>query len=348
MTIRSDSRRLGLAAAMAVLMAACSSGAPPPAPPPPPPPAKASVILAPRIIEQAAAYRRYVTDASAITPNFAGGDEIAAALETSSAYEPGQLARGAMAYAAVVALQDPAFVSGVRIYAKDSDQRRQVVYELLKNPAYAIGFKGSASAAGLVVAALGGDAQRLYDDGKLVKQAAYDLQKQSWSKAEVADRAKRLARAKELSGSPMLGNVGEGARLQQAAASGGLGITGAAAQPPYTTTVTRSLAIAALAILGEADEANVSAIQALMVEPNVTGCMRTSKLNLYQCLAVARPHYEDVFCMGQHAMMDTGRCVIRASGLPEPYEARFVPDASSIAKTMKPKKPPAKKRTAKR
>ena len=47
-------------------------------------------------------------------------------------------------------------------------------------------------------------------------------------------------------------------------------------------------------------------------------------------------------------MMDTARCVIRASGLPEPYEARFVPDASSIAKTMKPKKPPPKKRTTKR
>jgi hypothetical protein len=145
----------------------------------------------------------------------------------------------------------------------------------------------------------------------------------------------------------MSGEVGESARLQQAASAGGLGIAGVATPPPYTTTVTRGLAIAALAILGEASDANVAAIQALMVEPNVTSCMRTSKLNLYQCLAVARPHYEDVFCLGQHAMMDTGRCVIRASGLPEPYEARFIPSASSIAKTMKPKAPP-KKRTPKR
>ena len=32
-----------------------------------------------------------------------------------------------------------------------------------------------------------------------------------------------------------------------------------------------------------------------------------SKLNLYQCLAVAKPHYEDVFCLGQHVLIDTGQ-----------------------------------------
>lgn len=339
-------RPLSMALALGLFLAACSSEAPPPAPAPPPP-IKASISIAPRIVEQAAAYRRYMATATTIDPAFANGAEVAAGLETGTAYEPGQLARGAVAYAAVVALQDPAFVSGVRIYAKDPAQRRQVAYELLANPAYAIGLKGSASAAGLIVAALGANGQRLYEDGKAVKQGAYDLQKQDWSKAEVSDRAGRLAHAKQVSGDPMVGEVGEMARLQQAAAAGGLGISGPAVEPPYTTTVTRGLAIAALAVLGEASDANVSAIQALMVEPNVTSCLKTSKLNLYQCLAVARPHYEDVFCLGQHAMMDTGRCVIRASGLPEPYEARFVPDASSIAKTMKPKAT-SKKRTPKR
>ena len=101
--------------------------------------------------------------------------------------------------------------------------------------------------------------------------------------------------------------------------------------------------MAALAALGEAGDANVEQVMGLISEPNVGGCMNTSKLNLYQCLAVARPHYEDVFCLGQHAMMDTGRCVIRAAGLPEPYEARFIPDASSINKGMGKKPAPKKK-----
>jgi hypothetical protein len=70
--------------------------------------------------------------------------------------------------------------------------------------------------------------------------------------------------------------------------------------------VVRGLAIAALAALGEAGDANSNQIMGLMSEPNVGRCMNMSKLNLYQCLAVARPHYEDVFCLGQHAMMDTG------------------------------------------
>jgi hypothetical protein len=111
--------------------------------------------------------------------------------------------------------------------------------------------------------------------------------------------------------------------------------------------VTRGLAIAALAVLGEAGDANLDTLLGLMNEPNIGSCMATSKLNLYQCLAVARPHYEDVFCLGQHAMMDTGRCVIRAAGLPEPYEARFIPDAKSIARGMVTK-PPVKKKPAPR
>ena len=48
---------------------------------------------------------------------------------------------------AVVALQDPAYVAGVRKFAGDADQRRTVAYEIMKDPAYAVGFSGSASAA---------------------------------------------------------------------------------------------------------------------------------------------------------------------------------------------------------
>ena len=135
-----------------------------------------------------------------------------------------------------------------------------------------------------------------------------------------------------------------------------MGLTAAPAAPPYTPTVIRGLALAALAVLGEAGDGNMQQLTAITAEPNVSTCMNLSKLNLYQCLAVARPHYEDVFCLGQHAMMDTGRCVIRASGMPEPYEARFVPSQATIdrgvanAKAManKGKAPAARKTTKKR
>jgi hypothetical protein len=48
-----------------------------------------------------------------------------------------------------------------------------------------------------------------------------------------------------------------------------------------------------------------------------------SKLNLYQCLAVAKPHYEDVFCLGQHVLMDTGSCLMKGVGLPDPTPPTF-------------------------
>lgn len=303
--------------------------------------------LSPQVIEQAAAYRRYVTRASAITPGFSSGESVAGSLEVGVAYEPGQLVRGAIAYAAVVALQDPTFVNGVKSFGRDPVQRQQVVRNLLHNPAYVASLPGSASAAGLVVEALGADGQRLYDSGKAVKQAAYDVQKQSWSKEPVSAPTARLAQAKAISSTAMTGETDEAARLHRATAGPGtLMVAGAAIPPPHTTTVTRGLAIAALAVLDEAGDEERATIQGLMSEPNIGSCLNVSKLNLYQCLAVSRPHYEDVFCLGQHAMMDTGRCVIRAAGKAEPYEARFIPDASSVARKMKPARPAPKKKTA--
>jgi hypothetical protein len=47
-----------------------------------------------------------------------------------------------------------------------------------------------------------------------------------------------------------------------------------------------------------------------------------AKLNLYQCLAVARPHYEDVFCLGQHVLEDTGHCLMKGAGVAEPIDPR--------------------------
>jgi hypothetical protein len=338
-----------LAPALLVALAAACAEPPKVVAPPPPPPAP-SVSLSPRLIELASAYRHYVTNTTAIAPAFIDGESVAASLRTGATYEPQQMAKGAIAYGAVVALQDRAFVEGVRTYAKDPTSRRQVAYEILRDPAYAVGLAGSASAAGLVISTLGNDAQKLYDSGKAIKQAAYDIQKQPWSKADVAARDVRLAAAKQLSAAAMSGDVAETARLQQA--STGAPVLGAQpaspVAPPYTPTVVRALAVAALAVLGEAGDANVNTVMGLVTEPNIGMCMNMSKLNLYQCLAVARPHYEDVFCLGQHVMMDTGRCMIRAAGLPEPYEARFVPSQESINKGMQTKKAPAKKKPAKK
>jgi hypothetical protein len=324
MTSAKQVRSLLAAVAVSALAAACAA----PAPPPPPPPAPVAVVvppigLSPRVIEQASAYRAYVTHASGISPGFTNGGDVAQGLKTGEAYEPSQFLRGAIAYGAVVALQDPAFVAGVRKFAADPDQRRTVAYEVMKDPAYAVGFAGSASAAGLVMAALGQDGRKLLELGYSVHQAAYDVQRQPWSKAEVSGREERMALAKSLSSQPGLGEVAETSRLQMAASgSGQLGVTADAASPPYTPLVIHSLAVAALAALGYADDDSLGQVMPILAEPGAATCLNMAKLNLYQCLAVAKPHYEDVFCLGQHVLEDTGHCLMKGAGVAEPVNPR--------------------------
>ena len=54
-------------------------------------------------------------------------------------------------------------------------------------------------------------------------------------------------------------------------------------------------------------------------------CLSEAKLSLFECLAVAQPNYEDVFCLGQHAMKDTGACVVIGAGGAVPIDIAVKP-----------------------
>ena len=56
---------------------------------------------------------------------------------------------------------------------------------------------------------------------------------------------------------------------------------------------------------------NVAAMT--LAEYDGVDCLKTAKLNLNQCLSVAGPHYEDVYCAGRHGVSDTGKCVSQAA-----------------------------------
>lgn len=333
------------AASLAALLGACAQ----PAPPPPAPIVKAvipPVSLSPRVVELASAYRAYLDHAGTISPAFTGGDDVARSVKIGAAYEPQQLLRGAIAYGAVAALQDPDFVAGVRKFVADPEQRRTVAYEIMKDPAYAVGFSGSAGAAGLVSAALGDDGRKMFEQGKQVKQAAYEVQHAAWSKADVVGRDSRLALAKQLSATPQMGEVAETARLQLAVTGAQpMGLTALPTRPPYTPLVVHSLAVAALAALGYADDASLQQVMPILADPTAASCFSMSKLNLYQCLAVAKPHYEDVFCLGQHILMDTGSCLMKGAGLVTASDIRpVVLDTAAVPVATKAAKPKTKKR----
>jgi hypothetical protein len=296
--------------------------------------------VTPRVVELAAAFEAYMDRASGLTPAFSDGPSVERSLIVGAAYEPRQLANGAVAYAAIAALQDAAFVASVRKYAADPEMRAQVAANLARDPAYVVGIPNSAGAAGLVIAALNTHGVRVRTAGEQVKQAAYSVQRQAWSKAPVPNPAARLANVKALSTSLAPADMTAIERLRaMALGQQPSNLTGSALQPPYTPVVVRGMAIAALSALGYGNnETWAPAFTALLNETTTyTGaahCLSMSKLNLNQCLAVSKPFYEDVFCLGQHVMIDTGQCVVEAAGAAPKAVAPVMPaSAASSAAT---------------
>ena len=325
---------LGAALVAAALLSSC--GTPPPAPPPPPlPPALVPppITLSDRLVQDAAAYQAYMTKVAAITPGFKSGDDVAASLKTGDSYDPGQLLRGSIAYAAIIALQDPTFVKEVQVFAANPTSRPLLTNDIEGNPNYVVGLKGVDGAAGLVIANLMDQGQKLYSSGELVKQSAYSIQRQSWSQQLVVNREQRLADAKSVSSTALISSTQDAQRLQQAAVGAApMSLSPAAsATQPYPPVVIRGLALAALAVLGEAGDDHAAQIAPIVGESVTAACLGDAKLNLYQCLAVSKPHYEDIFCLGQHVMMDTGQCVMISAGAPPPAYAPLAQSKTEVA-----------------
>jgi len=272
------------------------------------------VSLARDVVAAASAFETYTRGAGAISASFESGGGVADALAKGAAYQPQQLEAGMIAYGAIAALQEEAFVDGVRRAARDTPVE-VLIQRLEANPESVVEIDGVGAAASRAQAALRTRGAPLAVTGKAVKQAAYDVQLKGWSKSPVADNAGRLAKIKAISAAFFTPGDDDAGRLIQAATApregAGFGGEGGAAFTPVTV---RSAALAALAVLGAAGDEDVADLDKVMHEEKSGYCMKMAKLNLYQCLAVAGPHYEDVFCLGQHALIDTAQCVNQAAG----------------------------------
>lgn len=293
-----------------------------PPPPPPPPPPAGPVALPARTLADAAAFQAYIERSGAVSPAFANGLSVAQALKNVTANSPQALVRDAVAYGAVAALQDPTFVAAVRAAGTSPENRRLMAGYLINDARYALLFKGSDRAAGLAQQAIGQAGLKLVADGRLVRQASYDIQHQAWSKEEVANRPDRL-RMVESQGEQTLPDAADHVDALQRATSGAqsMGISAGAIPPPYSPLVAEAVQLAAIAALGEASDDLYERLAALAGDQyGADACLHEAKLNLYQCLAVAKPNYEDIYCMGQHGMNDAGVCLVTAAGLEAPPE----------------------------
>lgn len=330
-------RGLAMAAvAVAALLSSCET--PVEAPPPPPPPVVAPpppVTLNQSVAESAAVYVGFIREVSAIRAGFPDAESIQAAMHRGAAYQSGQVSRGLIAYASILALQSPEFVAGLRGYAADPTVRQQVINSILTDPNYAAALPGADAAAGLIATTIGRDAAVLTAIADAVEGDAYTIQERNdprrrWATTPIPNREVRLERAKTLSNGAMLPSPEESARLFAAAHAGsGLGVSGAKATPPYTPVVARALSIAALAALGAAGEDQRENTDILVNDAGNQFCFDLSKLNLFQCLAASRPSYEDMFCIGRHIVRDLATCAGSAVG-PVPVQSIAVTPAPNI------------------
>lgn len=325
--------RRGLCAvALAALLAACASGtaekkaaeaeaarlaAEAAARTPPP------IALNAGVAEAASIYLTFTRDMAAMEGGFADPEAVQAALRRGTGYDPAQLSRGLVAYASILALQSPDFVSGVRQYATHPVTRQQLIDNIVADPRWALTLPGADAAAGLIMSTLRDDIDALGRAADSIENDAYAIQnrwdpRRSWAVAHVADREGRLQSAKDSAARTMLPSAPEAARLL-AAARTGQGLTLGAERRrelPYPPVVERALALAALAALGAAGEDARANTDALQEEPVSQGCLQESKLNLYQCLAASRPTYEDMFCLGRHIVRDIATCTRGAAQPP--------------------------------
>jgi hypothetical protein len=297
-----------------------------------PTPLAPPIDLSTPALQAATAFRDYERKAAEISPKFTTGSGVEESLAIGSAYEPQELSRGAIAYAALVALQDPTFVHAFRVYAPYPDQAKALAARIVADPRYASAFPGASSAAGLIVATLASEVGKLQTTGAAVKQSAYSVQHSAWSKSRVIDPLARLSKTKSLSTALMTPapedmqdlKLAEGGAADPRAAQA-MPVHGQAVDGPYAPVVERGLAVAALASMGVAGDSDDAAVETLLNEPENGACLNMSKLNLYQCLAVAGPWYEDIFCLGEHALGETAQCIVKETGSPAQIQAAVTP-----------------------
>jgi hypothetical protein len=265
------------------------------------------------VVSAATAFENYMQGAAAVDGGFANGEAVHRGLKAVSSYETSQLEEGMIAYGAIAALQDDNFVEGVDRAAGRGEARVALAERLIEDPFEATRIEGAAGAARRIEAALTSQAEPLVSAGSHVKVAAYSVQHQSWSKVFVPDAQGRLAEVKSLSASRSEPSEADNEAMMARVAAQGSPATADDMSAGYSAIEARALALAAEAVLGHARSDDRERLSPLLTETSSAQCLRMAKLNLYQCMAVAGPQYEDIFCMGQHAMYDTAQCVSSAA-----------------------------------
>jgi hypothetical protein len=279
-------------------------------------------------------YAAYQTGVSAsMDADISSAGAMDASLIRAAQYDPAQLARGRLAYAALTAAQSPAFVAGVqsRVHAAG---RAAVLRQLQRDPTYARRRPpGAAEASALVLASMAADVARLHAASAHYETIGNSIGSAAWNTP--LDPTHRDARnielralagqaptlAPELVSRVRVGAASDGAQHDRDA-FGGISfwdaLGGRAAAAPVSEHVRlrrdragvmdRALTLGALYVIG-ATPTERARITAMLDDPPTRACLAMEQLEFRQCVSVSHTPDEDAFCLARHGLGGVGECL---------------------------------------
>jgi len=276
-----------------------------------------------RNAETYAAFHEDVGDAG--RRELRSGADLDATMDTLAQYYDGdRLVDAQIAYAALVAAQHPEFIDAVRAVA-DYYGAGVARAALMDDPVYVTGFMGADVAQDAVFGAINEDVASIEAVGNRYRQAAYDLQSETWAGRRSRDRETRLqaleTAADRLEVNFRLSEPAPGAESPMGSASSMFTERAPAGVPvlpelqvtvgeqqlePDERRIGQMLAVAALQSIEQGD---MTALDRMLGDPSVERCITWARLTMAQCIAAGHFKYEDSFCIAEHALMDVADCL---------------------------------------
>jgi len=245
-----------------------------------------------------------------------------------ASHDPEELSDGWVAYAALVAADTPAFSEAVKKQMKRKRKFRglnggriDLLGKLSQEPSYARRIDGADKAMLAVLAMTAQDGARIRALGEAFKAQAYALQKTTWGKKQIApprDRLNEVADYQHGRGArpaPAFEPTMDGGVVAPSLASaaghwaadwGESAPTGKMSEANAQVIMDRVLNLAARYSSGAL---NSKYVKAYARNDKSNRCLTMARLTLKQCIAATRTPYEEAFCIGEHALIDTADCV---------------------------------------
>ncbi|MBI3438949.1 MAG: hypothetical protein HY054_09975 [Proteobacteria bacterium] len=278
-------------------------------------------------------YAAYQLGVSAsMDANISSASAMDASLMRAAQYDPTQLARGRLAYAAITAAQSPAFIAGIQARVRAAG-RAAVLRQLQRDPTYARRRPpGAVEASALVLSSMAADVARLRAAATHYESIGNSIGGAAWNTP--LDPAHRQVRDEQLHAlaaqAPALApdltarihvGAGAGSPLRDHDAFGGVGfwdaLAGRASATPLPDHIQlrrdragvmdRALTLGALVVINATPAERARAVAALDDPPTRT-CLAMEQLEFRQCASVSHSPDEDAFCLAQHGFSGVAEC----------------------------------------